>query len=232
VAVYSGTVQSVGGLPLSDALFMAEGVEQSNGSPYYDLTDAVGSFSLPMPWLFSGDYTFSVSKAGYLSTTITGTALDSNGVVILPVAFRSVTGTVTGLAAGEWASLDVIYQDGSDIKSLPTLPVVASGTGSDSFSLSFPATASNCLEIVASADGYTTAIADNGGLGYDLAAGNVSGILLALTPSQPPSDGGGGGGGGGCNTIGPVAGDPLWPDLIWIGLLGAVLFLRRRRLRR
>jgi hypothetical protein len=195
VSIYSGSVESVGGTALDDALFMAEGVEQSNGSAYYDLSETDGSFSLPLPKLISGDYTFNVSKAGYLSTTTNGTALGVSSVVVLEAAAVNITGTVTGLAAGEWANVDVSYVDVSGLQSLITLPVVASSAGSESFSLSFPATAFTCIEIVASADGYDTVVENNGGPGYDLTGGDVSGVLLVLIPSQPVSNGGGGGGG-------------------------------------
>ena len=110
-------------------------------------------------------------------------------------------------------------------QSLLTLPVIASGSGTDTFSISFPASASTCTEIVAGADGYDTTAADNGGTGYDLTGGDVSGVALALTRT---ASGGGGGGGGGCNTAGPAPGDPLWPDVFWIALLTAILLLRRR----
>jgi subtilisin family serine protease len=41
-------------------------------------------------------------------------------------------------------------------------------------------------------------------------------------------DNSGGGGGGGCNTVGPVPGDPLWTDVLWIVLFATIFFWRRR----
>ena len=41
--------------------------------------------------------------------------------------------------------------------------------------------------------------------------------------------GGGGGGGGGCNTAGPAPGEPIWPEMGWIILLGASFLLWRRK---
>lgn len=39
----------------------------------------------------------------------------------------------------------------------------------------------------------------------------------------------GGGGGGGCNTVGRLTGGPIWPDLIWLTLLGSFLLFFRKR---
>jgi len=52
---------------------------------------------------------------------------------------------------------------------------------------------------------------------------------LVIRPTESSSAGGGG---GGCNTIGPVSGGPLWPDIVWITLLAGILLLRRWRLNR
>ena len=40
-----------------------------------------------------------------------------------------------------------------------------------------------------------------------------------------------GGGGGGCNTSGPAPGEPIWPEILWIALLGWVFILMRRRVK-
>ncbi len=39
----------------------------------------------------------------------------------------------------------------------------------------------------------------------------------------------GGGGGGGCNTTGPAPGEPIWPEMVWLVLLGGILIVMRRR---
>jgi len=44
-----------------------------------------------------------------------------------------------------------------------------------------------------------------------------------------PVPSGGGGGGGGCNTTGPRQGEPMWPEVMWITLLGMVIMWRRKK---
>jgi subtilisin family serine protease len=58
------------------------------------------------------------------------------------------------------------------------------------------------------------------------APGNIS--SRASDTITYTADESGGGGGGGCNTIGPPLGEPLWPDILWIGLLATILLLRSR----
>ncbi|MCJ7500641.1 hypothetical protein MUP29_10320 [bacterium] len=57
-----------------------------------------------------------------------------------------------------------------------------------------------------------------------IAVGDDGLIILSNSPS-----GGGGGGGGGCNTAGPGPGEPLWPEALWLVLLGGILIVMRRR---
>jgi MYXO-CTERM domain-containing protein len=54
----------------------------------------------------------------------------------------------------------------------------------------------------------------------------ASGTTYPLDYTPP---GGGGGGGGGCSTSGPAPGEPVWPVLLWMGLLAVVIVLMRRR---
>lgn len=66
----------------------------------------------------------------------------------------------------------------------------------------------------------------------DVAAGDggfvavgEGGVILRHGLAVPS---GGGGGGGGCSTAGPVG--PIWPDLLWIVMLGGIFLLRRWRI--
>ena len=68
----------------------------------------------------------------------------------------------------------------------------------------------------------------------DVAAGDggfvvvgESGVIIRQGLAIPSS--GGGGGGGGCNTTGPAPGEPTWPEMVWLVLLGGILIVMRRR---
>ncbi len=58
------------------------------------------------------------------------------------------------------------------------------------------------------------------------------GVILLSSGVDLGGTGSGGGGGGGCNTAGPVPGEPVWPEILWIALLAVILKLHRRRLSR
>ena len=60
-----------------------------------------------------------------------------------------------------------------------------------------------------------------------IAVGDSGLIILSNSPS-----GGGGGGGGGCNTAGPAPGDPLWPEMVWIAMMGGIFLFHRGMIKR
>ncbi|MHB8762972.1 MAG: InlB B-repeat-containing protein [Deferrisomatales bacterium] len=172
---YSGQVVAQGGGALNGAWVAVVGLARPGGGAYAVTTGSEGRFRLAIPQPPGPHPELVASAPGYVTRIVSAEGYAGNAgtsaLALLPSQGR-IAGALLGLAAGHGAR--VFAACGGAVVG----PVAVTGNGGYELSA---ASRTVCSRVWAAAEGYENAVADNGGLGFDLRAGDALGVDLALT---------------------------------------------------
>ena len=199
----SGSTVTLNGIDYANGTFCAVGITEGNTSASFTTDDGAhwggSTLGLTQP-LFDVAY----GNGTFLAVGALGTILRSS----------TCTGGWTTATSGTIDNLfSVEYADGSFVATGNQGTLLTSPDGVN-WTVRKPGVFGDLLDIISAKGGFVV-VGDYG--------------VVLLSSGVDTSTGGGGGGGGGCSTAGPAPGEPMWPEMLWIAMLGVVFLLWRRK---
>ncbi len=168
---YAGTVLDPWGGPIPGARVRVPDMVEPGGSRPETVTGEDGRFAIVLPAPVEGDHRFTVTADRYVPVTVSPETSGDWTVTLVPERAR-IEGRVTGLAPTDQAEVHAVC-GGERFGPVPAGPEGA-------FEIVLPDWSRTCTSVVASATGYVNGVSTNGGSGFDLSRGDVTGLEIEL----------------------------------------------------